>query len=1638
MLGFCFLITTQANFAQNNTAISIQWDGSVGCQIYQEGVPPRDEKEPVFLEDIEDTTCFRICENSTVNFNLFNVPLTSTVEWSVVGGTILNSQINSCNVEWGSSGMGSLTFIITNGSTVTTKTICFEKIISPIAHFSVVPNYNEEGDSIDACTNQTIFFTNQSQTNGGAGLVSYYWDFGDGNWSFAENPSHVYLDEGTYDVKLIVVNACNCSDTFGVRIRVGPKGFDIICPSIVCEGQTATYSLPFDGRQACNGNYNWSVLGGTIQNVNPTNGDVTVIWDQVNNTGFGYVTFNPQDCRLNCYVPTTIKVPVIEMEGDIVGPSSLCIKAQGRYVLPQWPTTDFQWEVVGNDNDSLAEVILTDQRNEVIVQPLVYQDLLLKATYVNTLTGCTGIALFTIHVIPIFEITGPDFLCVNSSFNYSSSGENQTNWSLYDNNNMLIFTLNNSQYFNYTFNVAGSYILSTNGNNSCNGHQKTITVLEQPTAINANEIIGDRIVCPNAPYTYSITNPGGNYIYEWSIQNGTILGSNTGTQINVSFSATGPHSISVVKKSIVPIECASPATTVSINLITIPAEVRSENNITIKCSNSYQNFFAYQIGSNDLYSEGDTYYWTISNPIVGSISSGQGTNSSTVLWNNVASATTVDVILTIQKCTLPLQQFTFTVTIQPNPIIEITGQATVCSGTPVMLSVQSINGVAIPSNAVVTWNNGNNSITGGINQLFQISNTNNAPITRFITASITDPLGCGGVTNTALFELTVYPQPPIGLSISSGENTFCTANEINTEFTISTSTSGLTIEWYHNGNLIPNENGNSLIAYTSLGFGYYTVKVTNAQGCSAISNQLSIFQGCGLPAECEYAPSPILTNTSYNDCGIIHLVGSTNQPPLQDGFKVIGPNINSSNYPNASFQATAGLYNIFYWATYECQNDATLSPAKFEERLDVVVPYIPKLLYEATCNGNSSFTITFIDETNYYSLVDNRQVWYYYRPLGSPESNNQLITGNTLANLAGGNYTFTLVVQGDYYGVTQPACSVSINVSLAVMPTMSVFFTQNPDCHDTAVGFDFFQFSQTDNFFWDFGDGATSSLRNPSRVFETPGPKTVTVTITNRFGCTQVLTTTFTVPEPCFFGTVVAQPQSASVCSGESIVVSYQPNPSQPDNCAITEYIWMKGFEPIVGAANTPSITVSNNGFYWVKVKSENNCEYNTPNRIIPIFKPKPSLSLVAEATICQGIPLLVTAYSNAPSISWQVNGILQPQMNNQFTPLFSNLNLGIQTITATVELNGCQKSVSITTEVLASPYDLTIESELVSCDPYQYQLTATTSIPADHLQWSNGQTGNPILVSFGGPYKVTAQVGSCSSSAQIDVPKHPEVYAWIFPEGCYRDCKEDQGTLIGPRVYLEYWAWIRNNLIMSDGNDTVPLPFQIEGTGEYAFSMTNGGCDWTTEPFTFTELECDKCRFEVEKRDITREENKFCSYVIQLEINSTQTLNAVLSAQPNMIITPAAFTITQGVTTYTFTIVPLGNYQGGAVDFLITATDEQGRVCLFDFMLFIPSCLEDTTQMRPTVTFDKVNQDAVVILSPNPTNDEVSVQYSGYDSDVELTVFDLTGRLIRAEQLAFKSNNLLLNVASYPSGIYIIVIKQGEKLLSQHKLIKN
>lgn len=72
-------------------------------------------------------------------------------------------------------------------------------------------------------------------------------------------------------------------------------------------------------------------------------------------------------------------------------------------------------EIVGNNNNDLGEVILTDQRNEVVVTPYTSGTITLRATYMNTLLHCGGQAEFEIFISKPLEITGEDNVCQNNS-----------------------------------------------------------------------------------------------------------------------------------------------------------------------------------------------------------------------------------------------------------------------------------------------------------------------------------------------------------------------------------------------------------------------------------------------------------------------------------------------------------------------------------------------------------------------------------------------------------------------------------------------------------------------------------------------------------------------------------------------------------------------------------------------------------------------------------------------------------------------------------------------------------------------------------------------------------------------------------------------------------------------------------------------------------------------------------------------------------------------------------------------------------------------------------------------------------------------------------------------------------------------
>lgn len=87
----------------------------------------------------------------------------------------------------------------------------------------------------------TINFTN---TSSGPGALSYAWDFGDGGTSTATNPSHTYITTGTYTVTLVVTSSTGCTNTIvkTSEIVIGFITASFTAPASICVANAVNFT----------------------------------------------------------------------------------------------------------------------------------------------------------------------------------------------------------------------------------------------------------------------------------------------------------------------------------------------------------------------------------------------------------------------------------------------------------------------------------------------------------------------------------------------------------------------------------------------------------------------------------------------------------------------------------------------------------------------------------------------------------------------------------------------------------------------------------------------------------------------------------------------------------------------------------------------------------------------------------------------------------------------------------------------------------------------------------------------------------------------------------------------------------------------------------------------------------------------------------------------------------------------------------------------------------------------------------------------------------------------------------------------------------------------------------------------------
>jgi PKD repeat protein len=186
------------------------------------------------------------CVPFTVQFNNTSSINATGFSWQFPGGTPATSTETNPVVVYEQAGVYSVTLVATNaaGNSSVTQT--------DLIHVGTVPSAGFSATTLGAV------LTLDNQTTGATG---YTWDFGDGNGSSLEEPSHTYTQDGIYTVSLYAKNACG-TDTFTQMVLV-------ITPptaqfsAAVTEG-CAPMSVEFTNTSTANSvAYNWEFPGGT-------------------------------------------------------------------------------------------------------------------------------------------------------------------------------------------------------------------------------------------------------------------------------------------------------------------------------------------------------------------------------------------------------------------------------------------------------------------------------------------------------------------------------------------------------------------------------------------------------------------------------------------------------------------------------------------------------------------------------------------------------------------------------------------------------------------------------------------------------------------------------------------------------------------------------------------------------------------------------------------------------------------------------------------------------------------------------------------------------------------------------------------------------------------------------------------------------------------------------------------------------------------------------------------------------------------------------------------------------------------------------------------------------------------------------
>jgi PKD repeat protein len=1187
----------------------------------------------------------------------------------------------------------------------------------------------------------------------------------------------------------ITGNGCNKTITRKVCFLDKPQAQFTYSPNInICTGTNITFNNQTLGGTV----FTWLFGDGTSsQDVNPqhiygTAGTYVVTLIASNNSGGGNAVGG------SCGCVDTIKKTIVVGNGPGIETCNkmLCPGDTATYCSTT-TCSSYAWSItggtiIGSNTTQCIKVVWTTP---------------LGSLTLNT-TGCGACNTNTIipNVIwPVLPYTGPVTVCVGSTntytvptipgtfYSWSISGAGATilnGGGAYPNN----YPVNNPSV-NVNFTTPGTYTLTCNYHNpntkkDCGG-TTTITINVLPKFA----ITGLTSICQNTVGTYTTADFSS---ASWAVT-GTPGGFSpavyaNGSSINVNWLLPGTYTLTAT--SLNPSAYCNPSVTTTITVKPSPV-LSFTSPQTVVCANSLTNY-------------------TITSNVTGNVTwlftSGTGTINPFGTDNMSASVSftgtgpwTLQASQTKNGCT---GTTSVNVTkVPPPPGITLSPGASTCSGGVITASVTGVVPIggytwSCSPGAVLTGGQGTTSATFVVNSNATITITScggmatipvtvtaasvsitkvNGPCNATLTASPGggtyqwflngNPYGTGNpivVTQngnytvlatysggcTANSTIVVTGITPVTTSISA-TGSLCNGGSVTIVATVSANCTGGVFNW-SNGAV-----GNPITVTTP---GSYSVTVTCANGCTATSNVIVVSPCVPPPGNC----IPDLVISGNNNCNnpVTLTASAPGCTPVSaawsygDGF---GGTTGNHLYANP------GIYTVI--ANLTCADGTVHCGSQI-----ITVPMVDSFTSVISC-APGGWSVQLQDASMFIpSYAGYTLTWS--TTCGSLSATN--IPNPILTVPIGCNPTVTLTI-------SKNGCTLTKPFTFSFPNTPFIINGNTSPCKNADNVYSSSYTTGVIAYAWNFGD-ATSGVTNPiTHHFNgTPTNPTITLTITDRWGCQFTATKPITVIIPPLL-TITPSPL-IKICP--NCLPAATPLTA---TAGFTNYQWYQNGVAIAGPAGTSQIyqlcNFNASGNYYVTAQSTpNNCLVIS-DTVKVVYEQTPDARISPRGIQCVGAFPASISGTIQSGIGFNANYTYSWYLNNTGgTPIYTS-NL-VNTLTYTVPSAACYvfivKVKDNVTGCIAydtacicfskSPtVNITPSGSFCAGTPQTFTANVTPAGTYTYV-WQDGTLSQTYTTSLAGNYTVTvADVYGCSNSASTSIKPLP--YVNLFPQGCDTLC---------------------------------------------------------------------------------------------------------------------------------------------------------------------------------------------------------------------------------------------------------------------------